>query len=72
MNPLRRGTDTTKCFACDKILTGARQYVRAETSDGQRVLVGRECFRKIKDAGDQGYQPPLGGPKLFPLKETTE
>ena len=31
------------------------------------VLIGRECARKVAKAGDVGWQPPLGGPRLFPM-----
>ena len=52
-----------KCFACDrKIAKGA---VNADTRDGQVVIVGPECYRKIRKAGAVGYQPPKGGPRLF-------
>ena len=49
-----------KCFACDKRV-GKNPHV-AVTSDGQRVYVGSECFKKLDG---YGYQPPLGGPKLY-------
>ena len=32
---------------------------------GQIQYVGPECFRKIKAAGSAGFQPPLGGPRLY-------
>ena len=56
--------ETEKCFACGRTL---RQWggVNADTSDGQVVIVGPDCYRKIRLAGVEGYQPPLGGPKLF-------
>lgn len=57
---------TNKCFACDKPLT--KPY-RANTLDGQVVLVGSDCYGHIKAAGEQGYQPPMGGPKLYPLPD---
>ena len=52
--------NTNKCFACDRKL-GKNPHV-AVTSDGQRVYVGSECFKKLDGCG---YQPPLGGPKLY-------
>ncbi len=36
-----------------------------DTRDGQLVFVGRECFKLIKQAGEHGYQPPQGGPRLY-------
>lgn len=34
-------------------------------ADDQTAFVGPECFKKIRAAGDDGYQPPLGGPRLY-------
>lgn len=56
-----------KCFACDKPMKG-RKYM-ADTRDSQTVLVGPECFKRIQAAGDEGYQPPLGGPQLFEMNQ---
>ena len=56
---------TAKCFACDRPL--GKDPRRADTRDGQRVYVGADCHRKIRAAGEEGYQPPGGGPRLFPL-----
>jgi len=55
-----------KCFAC-----GRQIYTcsLADTRDGQEVFVGAECYRKIMAAGENGYQPPRGGPKLYPIIE---
>jgi len=54
-----------RCFACDRPL--GRDPRRADTRDGQRVYVGRDCLRKIVAAGEEGYQPPAGGPLLYLL-----
>jgi hypothetical protein len=35
------------------------------TEDGQMQYVGPDCFAKIVAADTKGYQPPLGGPRLF-------
>ena len=56
-----------KCFCCDKKLTGKKKYL-VTTRDEQTVYVGPECFKKIQKNGNNGYQPPLGGPKLYPIK----
>jgi hypothetical protein len=53
-----------KCFACGKSLNWDN-HATVDTRDDQFVSVGPECFRKIKVAGEQGYQPPLGGPRLW-------
>lgn len=55
-----------KCFACDKI-TSRPRLVRC--IDEQTVMVGSDCFRYIRDAKNKGYQPPLGGPKLFEISQ---
>lgn len=52
----------TRCYACDKLRSRRN---RIFTSDGQMQYVGAECFKKIRKAGQAGYQPPLGGPRLF-------
>jgi hypothetical protein len=53
-----------RCFACGRVIH-SRPTRRADTRDGQVVFVGPECARRIDDAGDVGYQPPLGGPRLW-------
>lgn len=61
----------TLCYACDRPLKrngDELEAYRVDTRDHQTVFVGPECFRKIKAAGDAGYQPPLGGPKLYLLR----
>jgi hypothetical protein len=55
-----------RCFACGRIYTGALHC--ADTRDDQTVEVGPECFRKIDRLGDAGYQPPKGGPRLYPCR----
>jgi len=58
-------TTNDKCFACDRAL--GRKPKVVDTRDAQFVHVGVDCFRKIVSAGDSGYQPPKGGPKLYAL-----
>lgn len=55
-----------RCFACDRRLI-PNPYL-ADTRDSQFVYVGSECYSKIKRAGDTGYQPPKGGPRLWVLR----
>ena len=57
-----------KCFACDRLILGRAPH-SADTRDGQVVHVGAICFRQIKKAGDAGYQPPKGGPRLYLIAE---
>jgi hypothetical protein len=59
---------TAKCFACDKPLGKTQR--RVDTRDDQTVFVGCECFRKVQAAGADGYQPPKGGPRLYPMPRT--
>lgn len=56
-----------KCFACERPLFSRAHLV--DTRDAQRVYVGLECFQQIQEAGETGYQPPKGGPKLYLLRE---
>jgi hypothetical protein len=37
--------------------------------DEQTAFVGSDCFKKVRAAGAEGYQPPLGGPKLFEISQ---
>ena len=54
-----------RCFACDRVL--GKNPTRVDTRDAQTVFVGSECAKHILAAGDAGWQPPKGGPRLFPL-----
>lgn len=55
-----------KCFACGRQL--GKTPHRVDTRDDQTVFVGRECYKLIERAGETGYQPPRGGPRLYLLK----
>jgi hypothetical protein len=55
-----------KCFSCEKTITGKTNLVT--TMDGETVFVGPICYKKIVESGELGYQPPLGGPRLYLLK----
>jgi len=54
-----------KCFACDRKI--GYNALTAETRDAQVVFVGRECAKLIEAAGEAGYQPPKGGPRLYSI-----
>jgi hypothetical protein len=58
-----------KCFACGRKFRGGTlgpvYHPRAITIDGQQVLVGHDCAKKIAESMADGYQPPLGGPRLW-------
>lgn len=56
-------SSTDRCFACDRKLL-SRRY-KADTRDDQIVDVGPDCYKLVKATGEQGYQPPLGGPRLW-------
>ena len=51
------------CFACGKRLSD-NPYL-ADTRDDQIVYIGSECYKRVRIAGEAGYQPPLGGPRLY-------
>ncbi len=55
-----------RCFACDRVIRRTPPFL-ADTRDDQVVHVGPECLSKIEAAGDAGYQPPAGGPRLYPV-----
>jgi hypothetical protein len=56
-----------RCFACGKKLGKSPALV--DTRDAQLVFVGSECLKKVLAAGENGWQPPRGGPRLFPLSK---
>lgn len=56
-----------RCFACGKRLRCRSELVYC--SDEQAPVVGPDCWQHIWDAGDKGYQPPMGGPRLWAKKE---
>jgi hypothetical protein len=53
----------THCFACGRKL--GKSPRTADTRDDQIVAVGIECHEHIVAAGEAGWQPPKGGPKLY-------
>lgn len=59
-----------KCFACGRKL--GKTPLLVDTRDGQTVFVGRECAKLVLAMGEQGYRPPRGGPKLYPMKNREE
>jgi hypothetical protein len=56
---------STHCPVC------GRPRHQADTRDDQIVSVGPECHKLILAAGEVGYQPAGGGPRLYPLKRVT-
>lgn len=59
------GDEVNRCFACARKL-GKNPNI-ADCADEQTVYVGAECFNLIRKAGEAGYQPPKGGPRLYLL-----
>ena len=57
-----------RCFACNRPLR-TRNPKRVDTRDAQVVYVGADCFKLVVAAGEGGYQPPLGGPRLFVIAD---
>lgn len=58
-----------RCYACDMMLSEKRplRLVNVARED-QNVEVGPECFKRVKAAGANGWQPPKGGPRLYPVE----
>jgi len=62
-----------KCFACGKPLRTPSRSPLAITADlAQVVSVGPDCWKSIQAAGDNGYQPSRGGPRLLVLTKERE
>lgn len=59
--------DVLACFACGKKFRNLDSRYLADTRDGQEVFIGPECLKRVQAAGDAGYQPDKGGPRLYPL-----
>lgn len=56
------------CFACGKRLVRPEFVFLTDTvreDQHYEVFVGPECFSKVRAAGEAGYQPPRGGPRLY-------
>ena len=53
-----------RCFACDRKL-GKNPHVAVTVDLAQTVYVGSECYKQI---GENGWQPPKGGPRLYRAK----
>lgn len=60
-----------KCFACGRPIIQGDGYL-VGCADEQDVGVGGECYRKIRKADVAGYQPPLGGPRLYVLEVSNQ
>lgn len=57
-----------RCYACNRLMrlvSDNDSRMTVVTEDGQMQYVGPDCFAKIIAADTRGYQPPLGGPRLF-------
>lgn len=59
------------CFCCGKPLRNVRRSVKVFCDDDQAPLVGQDCGKLVKAAGREGYQPPLGGPRVWWSKSWT-
>lgn len=58
-------TPPDACFACGRPMRGGQGAYLVDTRDAQTVFVGANCFKKIRAMRDDGWQPPLGGPRLY-------
>lgn len=62
-----------RCFACNKALAHSSVHKVQVAGELTIVFVGPDCFERINRAGDEGYQPPLGGPRLhIPSEEALQ
>ncbi len=61
-----KGAVVNRCFACGRVLP--KNFNTADTRDGQVVWVGPDCMAKIKAAGETGYQPSGGCPRLYEVR----
>lgn len=61
--PSREVLKDSKCYACGRKVGKSPKLV--DTRDGQTVYVGKECYEQVRAAGEKGYQPPKGGPRLY-------
>lgn len=67
----KKAANQTRCFACDRKLGKSPAAVTTKETNGGRllqVMVGRECFKHVEQAGPSGWQPPAGGPRLYLLE----
>lgn len=60
---MRDGTD--RCFACDKPLKSLKIHEVQVLTEDTIVWVGPDCYKKVINAGKEGYKPPKGGPILI-------
>ena len=56
-----------KCYACGRGFTADENRVLVDTHEDQAVFVGRECYHHIVASGENGWQPPKGGPRLWTM-----
>lgn len=63
------GDYVVDCFACGKPFVSENPH-EVDTRDDQKVYVGPDCYRRVMKCGEDGYQPPRGGPRLYPMPGT--
>jgi hypothetical protein len=61
-----------RCFACNKPIDDSRSPLAITSDLAQVVSVGPDCWKRIKAAGNVGYQPSQGGPRLLVLTRERE
>lgn len=57
-----------RCFACGRKL-GKKEPILVDTRDAQKIYVGSECAKLVIASGEEGYQPPKGGPRLWAIRD---
>ena len=73
MDTYNLGKFTYPCFICGRTLKHDNTSLKfiAVTSDGQTVLLGEDCFKKVYRAGKAGFVSnhphSKGGPVIYEL-----
>jgi hypothetical protein len=58
-----------RCYACGLMMSEKRPLRLVNVArEEQNVEVGPECFKKVQAGGSDGWQPPKGGPRLYPVE----
>lgn len=55
---------TEYCFACGKPLKAGKSFL-VDTRDDQTVYVGPECYKRVVEAGEEGYKPAKYKGKVY-------
>ena len=62
----------SRCFACGRAIKDTALTEWCDTRGGREAPVGPDCYRKIVAAGEAGYKPTKGRPRLWPAQSYAE